>query len=74
MEELSSPQMHALRGGADSSNVISFGNIAVAVPIDIVIFSGNAVGSGSQAGIGNIVQIAEAGAGTQSLNFFGKRL
>jgi hypothetical protein len=71
MEELSTLEMLALRGGDNSTNVISFGNIAIAVPTDIILFSGNAIGSGSQAGIGSIVQIAEAGAGNQSL--FSKR-
>jgi hypothetical protein len=52
--------------------VISFGNVAVAVPIDIVVLSGNPVGTGSQAVIGDILQIAEATAGTQSLNFVSK--
>jgi hypothetical protein len=41
------------------------------VPIDIVLFSGNAIGTGSKAGIGNILQLAEAQAGTQSVNFLG---
>jgi hypothetical protein len=69
MEDLSTAEMLSLRGGANSANVISFGNVAIAVPIDIVLFSGNAIGSGSKAGIGNIVQLAEAQAGTQSFNF-----
>jgi hypothetical protein len=69
MEELSTTEMLALRGGDNSTNVISIGNIAIAVPIDIILFSGNAFGSGSQAGIGNISQSAGAAAGTQSLNF-----
>jgi hypothetical protein len=69
MEDLSTAEMLSLRGGANSANVISFGNVAIAVPIDIVLFSGNAIGSGSKAGIGNILQLAEAQAGTQSFNF-----
>ncbi|HXM27600.1 MAG TPA: hypothetical protein VN957_16370 [Chthoniobacterales bacterium] len=71
MEDLSTAEMLSLRGGANSANVISVGNVAIAVPIDIVLFSGNAVGSGSKAGIGNILQLAEAQAGTQSFSFFG---
>jgi len=73
MEELSTSEMLSLRGGASSANVISFGNIAIAAPIDIVLFSGNAIGTGSQAGIGDIVQLAEAEAGTQAFNFLSKR-
>ena len=69
MEELSTPEMLALRGGADSVTAISFGNVAIAIPIDIVVLSGNAVGSGSQAGIGDILQLAEAKAGTQLFKF-----
>jgi hypothetical protein len=69
MEDLSTAEMLSLRGGANPANVISFGNVAIAVPIDIVLFSGNAIGSGSKAGIGNILQLAEAQAGTQSFNF-----
>jgi hypothetical protein len=70
MEELSTPQMIALRGGAGSANVISisFGNVALAMPIDIILFSGNAVGPGAQAGFGNIIQTAQATAGTQLVN------
>jgi hypothetical protein len=71
MEDLTTAEMLSLRGGANSANVISFGNVAIAVPIDIVLFSGNAVGTGSKAGIGNILQLAEAQAGTQSFNFIG---
>jgi hypothetical protein len=71
MEDLSTADMLSLRGGANSANVISFGNVAIAVPIDIVLFSGNAIGTGSKAGIGNILQLAEAQAGTQSVNFLG---
>jgi hypothetical protein len=69
MEELSTAQMLALRGGAGSANVISFGNFALAIPIDIIVLSGNAVGPGTQAGMGNITQTAQATAGTQLLNF-----
>ncbi len=72
MEELSTPEMLSIRGGADSATVISFGNIALAIPIDIVVLSGNAVGSGSQAGIGDILQLAEAKAGTQSFSSLNK--
>ena len=72
MEELSTAQMVALRGGAGPGNVISFGNFAFAMPIDIIVLSGNAVGSGAQSGIGNIMQIAEATAGTQLLNFLSR--
>lgn len=64
--------MLSLRGGAASPVDISLGNIAIALPIDIILFSGNAVGSGSQAGIGNITQIAGAQAGAQSLKFLSK--
>jgi hypothetical protein len=60
MEELSTTQMLALRCGAGSANVISFGNVSFAMPIDIIILSGNAVGAGTQAGIGNIIQNAPA--------------
>ena len=69
MEDLSTAEMLSLRGGANSANVISFGNVAIAIPIDINVLSGNAVGTGSQAGIGDILQLAEAQAGTQSFNF-----
>ncbi len=69
MEDLSTAEMLSLRGGGNSANVISFGNVAIAVPIDIVLFSGNAVGTGSKAGIDNIVQLAEAQAGTQFFKF-----
>lgn len=69
MEELSTQEMLSLRGGADSVTGISFGNVAIAIPIDIIVLSGNAIGSGSQAGIGNIFQLAEAKAGTQLFKF-----
>jgi hypothetical protein len=69
MEDLSTAEMLSPRGGGNSANVISFGNVAIAVPIDIVLFSGNAVGTGSKAGIGNIVQLAEAQAGTELFKF-----
>ena len=68
MEELSTTQMLAVRGGTGSANVISFGNFALAIPIDIILFSGNAVGPGAQSGIGNITQTASATSGTQLVN------
>ena len=73
MEELSTAQMVALRGGAGSANVLSFGNFAFAMPIDVTVLSGNAVGPGARSGIGNIIQIAEATAGNQLLNLLSKR-
>jgi SpoU rRNA methylase family enzyme len=72
MEELSTAQMLALRGGTGPAAVISFGNFALAMPIDIIVLSGNAVGPGAQSGIGNILQTATATAGTQLLNLLGK--
>ena len=71
MEDLSTAEMLALRGGAGSANVVSFGNFALAMPINIIILSGNGVGPGAQGGIGNIIQMAEATAGTQLLNWLG---
>lgn len=62
MEELSAPEMLSLRGGANAAAVLSLGNVAIAVPIDIVVLSGNAVGSGSQASV-STVQNATANAG-----------
>jgi len=72
MEELSTPEMLSLRGGfdladlsANISTVISAGNVAVAVPINLAVLSGNAVGSGSQATL-TTIQNAEANAGNIS--------
>ena len=62
MEELSTLEMLSLRGGANAAAVSSLGNVAIAVPIDIVVLSGNAVGSGSQASV-STVQNAKANAG-----------
>jgi hypothetical protein len=73
MEELSSEEMTSLRGGANKSVMgISFGNIALAIPIDIIVLSGNAVGTGSHAGIGPVLQLADAKAGTQTFRDYGK--
>jgi hypothetical protein len=60
MEELSTPEMLSLRGGADSATVISAGNIAIALPIDIAV--GIAFGSGSEVTQNSILN-AEAVAG-----------
>jgi hypothetical protein len=75
MEELSTAQMSGLRGGVSASPsppiaLISLGNIAIAIPVDIIVLSGNAIGPGARAGIGNITQTATANAGTQLLNLF----
>ncbi len=69
MKELSTEEMTSLRGGTpmdNSTTALSFGNVALAIPIDITVLSGNAFGSGAQGGIGEVLQIAEAIAGTQS--------
>jgi hypothetical protein len=61
MEELSTPEMLSLRGGADSAVAMTVGNVAIAVPIDILV--GVAVGPGSQVNQGPVYQNAEAFAG-----------
>jgi hypothetical protein len=60
MEELSTPEMLSLRGGANSAVAMTVGNVAIALPIDILV--GVAVGPGSQVNQGS-VQNAEAFAG-----------
>jgi len=60
MEELSTPEMLSLRGGANSAVAMTIGNVAIALPIDILV--GVAVGPGSQVNQGS-VQNAEALAG-----------
>jgi len=59
MEELSTLEMLSLRGGADSVTQLALGNVALAMPINIVVFSGNAVGSGSKSSI-DVIQNAAA--------------
>jgi hypothetical protein len=65
MQELSIEEMKSLRGGAHRAqnqvNALSFGNIALAFPISISVLSGT----------GNVSQVAEAIAGTQSVKFLG---
>jgi hypothetical protein len=65
MQELSTEEMTSLRGGAhhgrNLAEVLSFGNVAIAMPIDISVLSGS----------GNVSQVAEAKAGTQLLNLVG---
>ena len=62
MEALTTSEMLAIRGGGNSTDVISLGNIALAVPIDLVLV----FGSGDTI---NISQSAGAAAGNQSLSF-----
>ena len=62
MEALTTSEMLAIRGGDNSTDVISIGNIAIAVPIDLVFV----LGSGDTI---NISQNAGAAAGNQSFNF-----
>jgi hypothetical protein len=62
MEALTTWEMQAIRGGGNSTGVTSIGNIALAVPIDLVLV----FGSGDTT---NISQSAGAAAGNQFLNF-----
>ena len=65
MEELTSEEMTAFRGGA-SVEEISIGNVALALNIAVLVDAGN-VGSASNLGIGPVSQLAGAKAGTQAL-------
>ena len=57
MQELSTPEMLSVRGGADFAAVISAGNVAFALPIALNI--GVALGSGSEVAQNGV---ADAGA------------
>jgi len=65
MQDLSTEEMTSLRGGArhghNLATLFSFGNVAIAMPIDISVLSGS----------GDVSQVAEAKAGTQLLNLIG---
>jgi hypothetical protein len=62
MEALTTSETLAIRGGGNSTDVISIGNIALAVPVDVVLV----FGSGDNI---NISQSAGGAAGNQFLNF-----
>lgn len=73
MQELSIEEMTSLRGGANKAYVFSFGNVAIAIPINVEVLSNNS-SSGSKPGSGNVFQTAEAIAGTQSVKLLGWRI
>lgn len=70
MQELSTREMALMRGGAlGSAGAISLGNVALAMPIYISVLSNGIFGTGGSLGGGNVLQIADATAGTQGLVF-----